>query len=255
MVNLKYLKKLNISHNNISKLPDNFNELSNIEELNLSYNDFSEIPKIIFKIETLQKIFIDGNKYISNWPNRNIMENKKICIYIDNKPSLVDLWNILYYNIKSITIEWVVVYPSHIIDGLYIGSIKSASCEYVYEHCNIKDVFSIGRELNPTIFNSMNSIKISIDDDINEKIPLEYLELLNEKLQFNNCLVHCFMGISRSSSFVLAYLMKYYNLRLNDAYNFVKKKRNCIYPNDGFWRQLINLDIELFGDDNSQYLR
>lgn len=46
------------------------------------------------------------------------------------------------------------------------------------------------------------------------------------------------MGVSRSASVVLAYLMKEYNYTLEDAFNFTKQKRTCINPNAGFRVQL-----------------
>lgn len=46
------------------------------------------------------------------------------------------------------------------------------------------------------------------------------------------------MGKSRSASVVIAYVMKAYNWSLAKSLEFVKKKRNCINPNDGFMKQL-----------------
>lgn len=255
MIDLKKLKILNLSHNNISHLTADFLDLISLEKLYLSYNNFSEIPHIIFDLVNIQNVYLDGNDKISNWLVVNILKKKHLHIHIDNKPSLVELWNTFYLDVKNITIEWNNVYPTHIINGLYIGSIKSALNEYVYKHCGIETVFSIGKELNPMVFKSMKNIKISVDDDISENIPFEYLNLLHDNLNKNNCLVHCFMGISRSPSFVIAFLMKYYNLRLNDAYSLVKSKRDIVFPNSGFWKQLIKLDKELFGDDNIEYKR
>ncbi len=45
--------------------------------------------------------------------------------------------------------------------------------------------------------------------------------------------VHCMAGISRSPTIVIAYLMKYEKMNLDDAYNFVKSRR-WIGPNTGF---------------------
>ncbi|XP_069011543.1 dual specificity protein phosphatase 13B-like [Embiotoca jacksoni] len=56
--------------------------------------------------------------------------------------------------------------------------------------------------------------------------------------------VHCAMGLSRSSTLVLAYLMIHENLALADAVKAVGANRN-ICPNSGFLEQLRELDESL----------
>nr|XP_056705114.1 dual specificity protein phosphatase 13-like [Euleptes europaea] len=57
-------------------------------------------------------------------------------------------------------------------------------------------------------------------------------------------LVHCAMGISRSATLVLAFLMICENQTLVDALNAVRKHRG-VSPNSGFLSQLRDLDIRL----------
>ncbi|KAG8552614.1 hypothetical protein GDO81_004608 [Engystomops pustulosus] len=57
-------------------------------------------------------------------------------------------------------------------------------------------------------------------------------------------LVHCVVGISRSASLVLAYLMIHHQLSVVQAICTVQKNRR-ISPNAGFLRQLLSLDEEL----------
>ncbi|XP_041958335.1 dual specificity protein phosphatase 26-like isoform X1 [Alosa sapidissima] len=59
-------------------------------------------------------------------------------------------------------------------------------------------------------------------------------------------LVHCHVGVSRSATVVLAYLMLKHHMTLVDAITTVKEGRGII-PNRGFLRQLINLQIQLYG--------
>ncbi|XP_066535295.1 dual specificity protein phosphatase 13A-like [Hoplias malabaricus] len=56
--------------------------------------------------------------------------------------------------------------------------------------------------------------------------------------------VHCAVGVSRSAALVLAYLMIYHSYTLVDAILKVKEKR-WIFPNQGFLKQLIALDLNL----------
>ncbi|XP_069096966.1 dual specificity protein phosphatase 13A-like [Pleurodeles waltl] len=57
-------------------------------------------------------------------------------------------------------------------------------------------------------------------------------------------LVHCAVGISRSATLVLAYLMIRHHLRLEQAIRAVAEHR-WMWPNRGFLEQLLRLDAEL----------
>ena len=57
-------------------------------------------------------------------------------------------------------------------------------------------------------------------------------------------LVHCHMGISRSSTVVCSYWMRRHSLPLSDTLAFLKGKRRCVCPNDGFMLQLKRLEAD-----------
>ena len=50
--------------------------------------------------------------------------------------------------------------------------------------------------------------------------------------------VHCAMGISRSATCVIAYLIKYCGKDTFEAITFLRRKRGIINPNSGFLEQL-----------------
>lgn len=52
-------------------------------------------------------------------------------------------------------------------------------------------------------------------------------------------LIHCMQGISRSTSLLVAYMIKYHHIKVDDAINYIKLNRPIIKPNDGFREQLI----------------
>lgn len=63
----------------------------------------------------------------------------------------------------------------------------------------------------------------------------EAYEWMEEHINKNtNILVHCAAGISRSASFVIAYVMKKNKMGLKQAHEFVKSRRSVIFPNSGF---------------------
>ncbi|XP_053613411.1 dual specificity protein phosphatase 13B-like isoform X2 [Plodia interpunctella] len=57
-------------------------------------------------------------------------------------------------------------------------------------------------------------------------------------------LVHCFMGVSRSATCAIAFLMIKRGMTLTEALAAVRSRRD-IHPNEGFIRQLQQLDREL----------
>ena len=57
--------------------------------------------------------------------------------------------------------------------------------------------------------------------------------------------MHCFAGVSRSATIVIAYLMQELGMSLVDAMQHVRKQRYFINPNDGFRRQLQAFQREL----------
>jgi len=54
----------------------------------------------------------------------------------------------------------------------------------------------------------------------------------------NSVLVHCQMGVSRSSTVVIAYLMAYHDMKRDEAFLHVVERRPKVRPNYGFWNQL-----------------
>uniref|UniRef100_A0A287CWD7 Dual specificity phosphatase 13B n=1 Tax=Ictidomys tridecemlineatus TaxID=43179 RepID=A0A287CWD7_ICTTR len=63
-------------------------------------------------------------------------------------------------------------------------------------------------------------------------------------------LVHCVVGVSRSATLVLAYLMLHQQLSLRQAVITVREHR-WIFPNRGFLHQLCQLDKKLRGTSRS----
>ena len=60
-----------------------------------------------------------------------------------------------------------------------------------------------------------------------------------------NVLVHCYAGISRSTSIIIAFLMKHQKMNFNKAMELIKEKRGKIQPNSGFILQLKAYEKEL----------
>ncbi|OQS06310.1 dual specificity protein phosphatase [Thraustotheca clavata] len=98
--------------------------------------------------------------------------------------------------------------------------------KFIYLHIKIKD--------NPTL-----------DITLHFDVVFEFINRVKD-LQ-GRVFVHCVSGVSRSVTCVIAYLMKYESLTLNQAYNFIKQRRPLICPNQGFRYQLALYEILLYG--------
>ena len=68
-----------------------------------------------------------------------------------------------------------------------------------------------------------------------------------DEARSKNCgiLIHCLAGISRSVTVTVAYLMQKYRWSLNDAYDFVKQRKNNVSPNFNFMGQLLDYEKTL----------
>ena len=170
-------------------------------------------------------------------------------------------------------------YPNIIFPNkLYIGDGRQAMNWTVIYNLKITHILNVTR-LVPNQFNgdenNMKQIKNDLLPSVYKyflKYPVKYLQLklldidkesfepyfdsafefidnamnMNNGNNNNKILIHCQMGISRSSTMLIGYLMHFKKWSLVDAYQHVKQCRNCISPNNGFLKQLVILEKKLF---------
>uniref|UniRef100_A0A8R1DX25 Uncharacterized protein n=3 Tax=Caenorhabditis japonica TaxID=281687 RepID=A0A8R1DX25_CAEJA len=74
-----------------------------------------------------------------------------------------------------------------------------------------------------------------------------YKEIEEARKGAGRALLLCAMGISRSATFAIAYVMQHEKKTLHDSYKAVQLARNIICPNVGFFQQLIDLEQKLRG--------
>lgn len=135
--------------------------------------------------------------------------------------------------------------PAEILDGLYLGSQDCVDLD-VLESYQITNVFSVGINVDLSLpsnikrefFECLDLPETNISEILTKICPMiDSILKNNEKV-----LVHCNAGVSRSSTIIIGYLILYKNMNFNDAILRVKTKRECIRPNDGFMRQLKDLE-------------
>ncbi|XP_056387272.1 dual specificity protein phosphatase 13-like [Hyla sarda] len=148
---------------------------------------------------------------------------------------------------------------SHRVDevwpNLYLGDLNTANNRYELWKLGITHVLNAahGRrysEGNPDFYGTSITYHGVPANDVPEFDMSKYFysasEFIHKALTTPGVrlLVHCVVGISRSATLVLAYLMIHHQLSLVQAIRTVQENR-WISPNTGFLQQLLRLDEEL----------
>jgi serine/threonine/tyrosine-interacting-like protein 1 len=148
-------------------------------------------------------------------------------------------------------------YPSVILDDqLYLGRGDQATSVKVTTDLKVTHIVNISTEHTSNLPN-MRYMNVPICDDgaadILSLIPSVILFMVEALGNGGRVLVHCNLGISRSSTLVLAYLMYSRHWTLGLAYKFVRERRPLVHPNTGFMTQLLSLEEMLFGSKITTY--
>lgn len=135
---------------------------------------------------------------------------------------------------------------AEILEGkLWLSNEQTAFNYRLLRKLGVKQILTIGTEIRQHTEKSEDFTKMRIDiDDIHVESLFEWFPKTNEFINKAPTLVHCMMGISRSSSIVLAYLMYQKRMNLADAFEHVSLNRR-ISPNTGFCRQLTKYEKQL----------
>ncbi|XP_074596065.1 dual specificity protein phosphatase 16-like isoform X2 [Brevipalpus obovatus] len=134
-----------------------------------------------------------------------------------------------------------------ILPFLFLGSQTDAFNKDLLKSHNITYELNVSTTCpKPDHVQESNFLRIPVNDSYNERLipyfPIAF-DFLEKVRQSEGCaLVHCFAGISRSTTIVIAYLMQHSRLTFDDAYRYVKSKRATISPNFHFLGQLLEYE-------------
>lgn len=111
------------------------------------------------------------------------------------------------------------------------------------DNANVENKFT--DELN---YKNVN-IQDTNDFDI-KKVFEDCFDFIDEGRRYGNVLVHCSgtIGLSRSTTICVAYLMDKEKKKLDDALTAVKEARSFVKPNEGFMKQLKEFEVKLLGE-------
>ncbi|CAF3963411.1 unnamed protein product [Rotaria magnacalcarata] len=138
---------------------------------------------------------------------------------------------------------------THIIDGLYIGSESNAKNLEELSQEQIRCIINVTSHVPLYHSDHFQYCHLPADDTQKQNL-LEHFDqaysFIHDAIEKNEkILVHCVAGISRSPAIVIGFLMRYAKMNMNDAYNFVKRKRSIVSPNLNFMGQLLEYEKKL----------
>jgi len=132
---------------------------------------------------------------------------------------------------------------------IFLGSLAAANNVYILEKYDVKHVLSF-LDFSPqltcpdkfsyTLFFMHDNVQQDILSSIRKAIPM--IEIAAQKKE--NVFIHCHMGISRSVSVVIAWLMWKKNMSFEHALQMVKRHRYFAQPNFNFCNQLAQWERE-----------
>jgi len=135
------------------------------------------------------------------------------------------------------------VHLSQILSWLYLGSFANACDLDELKRNNIKYILNCAVECkNENLPSDIKELHLKLVDEPEFDITKHFKQtndFINKvRTAGGNLLVHCKVGLSRSPTVIIAYLIKYYEFTADSAINFIKRKRPQIIPNQGFIKKL-----------------
>ena len=136
-----------------------------------------------------------------------------------------------------------IIEPSVNEGGLYLGGIEIASDVSALKALNIRAVLTIASNANVNYTDG--SVKYHEVIEVEDVPQVDLYSIFEKAIAFiDSCrketsvLIHCFQGVSRSATIVLAYLMCIYGLSFERAFSYTRERRKQVYPNSGFLNQI-----------------
>lgn len=79
-----FFVELNLSHNQVSKLPEELAELQELENLDISHNTFIALPTVVCRIPQLKRLHANNNSIIGKHLWTSLLIKEKIRTIIDH---------------------------------------------------------------------------------------------------------------------------------------------------------------------------
>ena len=138
-------------------------------------------------------------------------------------------------------------HPSPILKWMFLGTFKNANNIEEIRILGIKYILNCAIEIKPkNLPKDIKYCQLNISDSSSSDITkyfepaFSFIELARKKNQ--KILIHCKLGVSRSPTILIGYLIKYMGYSTKLALDFLKSKRSQVHPNSGFISQLYSFE-------------
>ena len=128
---------------------------------------------------------------------------------------------------------------NYIIDNIYLGDSLAAGDEEYLKSYNILAVVNCAEDLTSN-YKDLKFIELNLfDNEMQSLFPkfdvaYKFIKLHSQA----NILIHCVLGMSRSASLVIYYLMKEKGWDFDTCLAYLKERRPIVSPISGFENQL-----------------
>uniref|UniRef100_A0A182K5T2 Uncharacterized protein n=1 Tax=Anopheles christyi TaxID=43041 RepID=A0A182K5T2_9DIPT len=129
--------------------------------------------------------------------------------------------------------------------GLWLGNASAAADVGTLEKHTIRSILSVDSVPLPVHITDHPNLRVRHiqASDVPREDLIRHFEDSNRFIadslaEGRHVLVHCYFGVSRSATIMIAYIMQKYRLGYEAAFQRVKAKRRFVMPNPGFVNQL-----------------
>ncbi|KAH0573683.1 Dual specificity phosphatase [Spironucleus salmonicida] len=134
---------------------------------------------------------------------------------------------------------------SQITDFMYLSGIIPASDPQMLKDNKITYILNLCgdcmmKPCDPNINNLILLLKDAAWENITNIFYNAFCFIQDARSKNENILIHCYQGVSRSASVVIAYLMFINDMTYEESYAHTRVRRPVVSPNTGFIYQLCN---------------
>lgn len=205
--------------------------------------NISEFTWVVIYGDELTDDVNDNNDEIKLMRELDSSYNTEPFILVSGFKSFYKTFPFLCSDQDKVDFKTLQVYPSTILDNqLYQGRGDQATSLKVIDDLQITHIVNITQEHASAFPEKVSYLTLKLDDVSHTQLIKHFDKttdfIINALSSGGRVLVHCNLGVSRSSTVSIAYLIHANKWTLRQAYDFLKDKRTCIRPNRGFLKQL-----------------